>query len=80
MSVEERVIQLIAQACHQDAAMIGRDTEYINDLGVTKSIAYFQLATLLEAEFDVRVDFTKIKNSGTVGITVDYIQGLVPQA
>lgn len=77
MSVEERVFKVISKVCKVDVEKISRDSSYVNDFNIQKSVAYMQLAMMLEEEFDVDVEFYKIKNSGTVGATVDYIQSLI---
>jgi acyl carrier protein len=79
VSIEERVFKIVAQACRTDATKIGRETEYVKDLNITKSVAYYQLSAMVEAEFNIKADFIKIKNSGTVGATVDYIKSLVSE-
>jgi acyl carrier protein len=76
MTVEERVLKLIAQAARTDAAKMNRDTEYVKDLNIVKSVAYFQLATMLEAELNIKVNFLKLRTK-TVGETIDYIRTLV---
>jgi acyl carrier protein len=76
MDLEERIFKLIAKAAQTDAAKVSRDTEYVKDLNIVKSVAYFQLATMLEAEFEIKVNFLKLRTT-TVGETVDYIKSLV---
>ena len=78
MSIEEKVIKIVAQVCRTGEAGITRKTEYVKDLSVTKSVTYFQVASILEAEFDVKVNFQKLRTK-TVGETIDYINGLIQQ-
>jgi acyl carrier protein len=77
MSSAEKVIKIVARICKVDPATISRQTEYVRDLGIQKSVAYIQMITLLESEFDLELDFSKISNAGTVGTTVDYIDSLL---
>jgi acyl carrier protein len=77
MSSTEKVIKIVARICKVDPAAISRQTEYVRDLGIQKSVAYIQMITLFESEFDLELDFSRIRNAVNVGATVDYIDSLL---
>ncbi len=78
MAFEEKIFEIIAKVSHTDAAGITRETEYVKDLNVTKSVAYFQLAAMLDAELGIKLNFQKLRTK-TVGETIDYINSMIQQ-
>ena len=75
MDNEEKIIKIIAKICKMDPADLSRETEYVKDLNILKSVKYYQLAVMLEEKFGVKVDYQKVK-AHTIGETIDYIKSL----
>jgi acyl carrier protein len=73
MSNEELVIKSLARVLKIDPSGISRESDFVNDLGVQKSVVYVQLIVLLEEALDREIDFMKIRGAGTVGAVIDYL-------
>ena len=76
MNCEDLMIKSLARVLKIDPSNISRETEFVKDLGVQKSVVYVQLMVLLEDELDTDLDFSKLRNAGTVGAAIDYLDSL----
>jgi acyl carrier protein len=75
MSVEDRVIKIVAQIFKTEEGKINRETRFVADLSA-KSRDFMAMIALLEYEFDIEIEYVKAINK-TVGQTVDYVETLV---
>jgi acyl carrier protein len=75
MSVEDRVIKIVAQIFKTEERKINRETKFVADLSA-KSRDFMAMIALLEYEFDIEIEYVKAINK-TVGQTVDYVETLV---
>lgn len=71
-SVEERVIEIVAEQMGVAKDQITRDTSFVNDLGAD-SLDTVELVMELEEEFDITIPDDKAEGIQTVGQAVDYI-------
>lgn len=74
-SVEERVIDIVAEQLGQEREKITRETSFINDLGAD-SLDTVELVMELEEEFDINIPDEAAEKIQTVGQAVDYIEKL----
>lgn len=74
-SVEERVIDIVAEQLGQEREKITRDTSFINDLGAD-SLDTVELVMELEEEFDINIPDDAAEKIQTVGQAVEYIEKL----
>lgn len=78
MSLETKVIEIVARELEKKVADIKPEFSFKEDLGAD-SLALYQLMIALQDEFDIvddppEEDFLKIK---TVGNVIDYIKSLL---
>ena len=71
-SVEERVIEIVAEQLGVDREKVSRDTSFVNDLGAD-SLDTVELVMELEEEFDITIPDEAAEKIQTVGQAVDYI-------
>ena len=72
-SVEERVIDIVAEQLGQDKEKITRETSFVNDLGAD-SLDTVELVMELEEEFDINIPDDAAEKIQTVGQAIDYIE------
>ncbi|MEI8374305.1 MAG: acyl carrier protein [Planctomycetota bacterium] len=75
-SVEERVIDIVAEQLGQSKDLITRDTSFVNDLGAD-SLDTVELVMELEEEFDINIPDEAAEKIQTVGQAVDHIKNAV---
>jgi acyl carrier protein len=75
-SVEERVIEIVADQLGVSKDQITRDTHFVNDLGAD-SLDTVELVMELEEEFDINIPDDAAEKIQTVGQAVDHIQSAV---
>lgn len=75
-SVEERVIEIVAEQLGADKEKIGRDTSFVNDLGAD-SLDTVELVMELEEEFDINIPDDAAEKIQTVGQAIDFIDEAV---
>ncbi|MCA9099993.1 MAG: acyl carrier protein [Pirellulales bacterium] len=72
-SVEERVVDIVAEQLGVSKDKVGRDTSFVNDLGAD-SLDQVELVMELEEEFDINIPDDAAEKIQTVGQAVDYIE------
>jgi acyl carrier protein len=72
-SVEERVIDIVAEQLGVSKDQITRDTSFVNDLGAD-SLDTVELVMELEEEFDINIPDDAAEKIQTVGQAIDHIK------
>ncbi len=72
-SVEERVIDIVAEQLGASKEQITRETSFVNDLGAD-SLDTVELVMELEEEFDTNIPDNEAEKIQTVGQAVEYIE------
>ncbi len=72
MSVEERVIGIVAEQLSIGADEIKNESSFIDDLGAD-SLDTVELVMALEEEFDIEISDDEAENISTVQSAIDYI-------
>ncbi len=72
-SVEERVIEIVAEQLGVDKEKITRDTHFVNDLGAD-SLDTVELVMELEEEFKINIPDDAAEKILTVGQAVEFIE------
>ncbi len=72
-SVEERVIDIVAEQLGVDKEKVSRDTHFVNDLGAD-SLDTVELVMELEEEFDISIPEDQAEKIQRVGEAIDFIE------
>ena len=72
-SVQERVIDIVAEQLGVDKEKVTPDTSFVNDLGAD-SLDTVELVMELEEEFDITIPDDAAEKIQTVGQAVKYIE------
>jgi len=72
-TVEERVVEIVAEQLGVDRDKISRDTHFVNDLGAD-SLDTVELVMELEEEFDISIPEDAAEKIQCIGEAVDYIE------
>ncbi len=72
-TVEERVVDIVAEQLGVDKDKIKRDTHFVNDLGAD-SLDTVELVMELEEEFDISIPEDAADKIQRVGEAIDYIE------
>jgi len=75
-SVEERVINIVADQLSVNKDQITRETSFINDLGAD-SLDTVELVMELEEEFDINIPDDAAEKIQTVGQAIEHIEKTV---
>ena len=75
-SVEERVVDIVAEQLGVNKDQITRETSFVNDLGAD-SLDQVELVMELEEEFDINIPDDAAEKIQTVGQAIDHIQSAV---
>ncbi len=78
MSVEEKVIDIVAEQLGANKEQITRDTNFVNDLGAD-SLDTVELVMELEEEFDINIPDDAAEKIQTVGEAIDHIEAAVKE-
>ena len=73
-SVEERVVDIVAEQLGVDKEKIKTDSNFVNDLGAD-SLDTVELVMELEEEFDINIPDDAAEKIQTVGEAIEHIQG-----
>jgi acyl carrier protein len=72
-SVEEIVIEIVAEQLGIDKEKITRESSFVNDLGAD-SLDQVELVMELEDEFDLEIPEEEAEKIQTVGQAIDFIE------
>ncbi|MEM7456937.1 MAG: acyl carrier protein [Planctomycetota bacterium] len=72
-SVEERVVNIVAEQLGVDKEKINRDSNFVNDLGAD-SLDTVELVMELEEEFDINIADEAAEKIQTVGEAIEHIE------
>lgn len=72
-SIEQKVIQIVAEQMSVDKGTITRSTSFVNDLNAD-SLDTVELVMELEDEFDLTIPDDEAEKMKTVGEAIDYIK------
>ncbi len=75
-SVEERVVDIVAEQLGVGKDQITRDTSFVNDLGAD-SLDTVELVMELEEEFDINIPDDAAEKIQTVGQAIEHIEKTV---
>ena len=78
-SVEERVIDIVAEQLDVSKDKITRESSFVNDLGAD-SLDTVELVMELEEEFDLNIPDDAAEKIQTVGQAVEHIESAVENA
>ena len=73
MSVEAKVIDVVAEQLGVDKDKITRDTSFVNDLGAD-SLDTVELIMELEEEFDTTIPESTAEQIQTVGQAIEFLE------
>ncbi len=77
-SVEERVIDIVAEQLGVEKEKVSSDTSFVNDLGAD-SLDTVELVMELEEEFDITIPDDAAEKIQTVGQAVEHIESSTQQ-
>ncbi|MEZ6093829.1 MAG: acyl carrier protein [Pirellulaceae bacterium] len=72
-SVEERVIDIVAEQLGVEKSKITRESHFVNDLGAD-SLDTVELVMELEEEFDINIPDESAEKIQTVGQAIEHIE------
>ncbi len=75
-SVEQRVVDIVAEQLGVSKDQITRETSFVNDLGAD-SLDTVELVMELEEEFDINIPDDAAEKIQTVGQAIDHIEQTV---
>lgn len=75
-SVEERVVDIVAEQLGVEKDQIKRETSFVNDLGAD-SLDTVELVMELEEEFDINIPDDTAEKIETVGQVINHIEQTV---
>ena len=74
MSIEERVVKIVAEQLGSGEDEITNESSFIDDLGAD-SLDTVELVMALEEEFDIEIPDDDAENIATVQAAIDYVTG-----
>jgi acyl carrier protein len=77
-SVEERVVEIVAEQLSVSKDQITRETSFVNDLGAD-SLDTVELVMELEEEFDINIPDDAAEKIQTVGQAIEHIEMAVSE-
>ena len=72
-TIEERVVEIVAEQMGVDKAQITRETSFVNDLGAD-SLDTVELVMEFEDEFDISIPDEDAEKIQTAGQAIDYVE------
>ncbi|MBM3998482.1 MAG: acyl carrier protein [Planctomycetes bacterium] len=72
-SIEERVVDIVAEQLGVDKEKVKRETSFVNDLGAD-SLDQVELVMELEEEFDLDIPDDAAEKIQTVGQAIEFIE------
>ena len=77
-SVEERVVDIVAEQLGVSKDQISQETSFVNDLGAD-SLDTVELVMELEEEFDINIPDDAAEKIQTVGQAVEHIEAAIAE-
>ena len=76
--MEEKIIDIVAEVCEEESIKDNTNIDLI-DNGFLDSLAFINLITMLEDEFDIEIQPTQIEpdNWRTIGAIIELIKKLI---
>ena len=71
----EKIIQRAAVLFKKNPGELSPDTKWVEDLKA-KSVNYVQVIAVLEAEFDVQINFMEFRRKKTLGEAAEFVAQL----
>ena len=71
----EKIIQRAAELFKKDTGELNTDTRFVEDLKA-KSVNLVQIIAVLEAEFDVEINFMEFRRKKTFGEAAEFVAAL----
>ena len=72
-TIEERVVEIVAEQMGVDKTQVTRETSFVNDLGAD-SLDTVELVMEFEDEFELSIPDEEAEKIQTVGQAIDYIK------
>jgi acyl carrier protein len=72
-TIEERVVEIVAEQMGVDKGTVTRETSFVNDLGAD-SLDTVELVMEFEDEFDIQIPDEDAEKIQTVGQAIDYVE------
>ena len=72
-TIEERVVEIVAEQMGVDKAQMTRETAFVNDLGAD-SLDMVELAMEFEDKFDIQIPEEDADKIQTIGQAIDYVE------
>ncbi len=72
----EKIIERTAQVFKKEPADLSGDTRFKEDLNA-KSVNVVQIITTLEADYDVQVNYMKLRRKETLGEAAEFVAELI---
>jgi acyl carrier protein len=72
-TIEERVLDIVAEQMGVDKSQVTRETSFVNDLGAD-SLDTVELVMEFEDEFDISIPDEDAEKIQTVGQAIDYVE------
>ncbi len=72
-TIEERVVEIVANQMGVDKSQITRETSFVNDLGAD-SLDTVELVMEFEDEFNINIPDEDAQKIQTVGQAIDYVE------
>lgn len=72
-TIEDRVIDIVAEQMGVDKTLVTRETSFVNDLGAD-SLDTVELVMEFEDEFDISIPDEDAEKIQTVGQAIDYVE------
>ena len=72
-TIEERVVEIVAEQMGVDKAQVTRETSFVNDLGAD-SLDTVELVMEFEDEFDISIPDEDAEKIQTVGQAIGYVE------
>lgn len=73
MSIQDRVIDIVAEQLGVEKEKVSRETSFVNDLGAD-SLDTVELVMELEEEFDITIPDDVAEKIQTVGQAIEFIE------
>jgi acyl carrier protein len=73
--ITQKIIERASVVFKKDPSELNADTNFIEDLKA-KSVNMVQIIAVLEAEYDVQINYMEVRRKKTIGEMADYVAQL----